>query len=447
MPKMTSTRTGRRSVARRLTGLLLVGAVLGTLLGSAAAPTSASDPLAAAIAKQKSLHAKIEAQKKQIAALRTQQAGLQSDIAETAKALDSVNADLAAAKKRVAKTTTLVNQARTRLNTLTAQVKEWDATVTSLEDDVAQQDRLLSIRKSLLATRLRAAYMTDRTSLLETVLSAQSFTDVISDVSSYMDFSAQDQALASQIERDRQTLEISRQMAEDARATTEELRVEAKTEKLAVVAQLADLKDARDKLRKLDAKVKAQLAVQQRNFSRVRQTASQLKTAMNREIAAENALKAKIRDLINAQQLGGNIPSAYNGTLMWPLGGVITQEYGCTGVAWEPPLGNCSHYHNGIDIAAPIGSPVRASGDGVVVFAGYNPYDPYPKAVIVIIAHSTALQTWYAHLEPGVAVHAGQRVSQGQVIGYVGMTGRTSGPHLHWMVDLNDIFSNPRLFL
>lgn len=447
MRKMTSVRTGRWPVVRRLTGLLLVVAVLGTLVGANAAPTSAGDPLAAMIAKQKSLRAKIEGQKKQIAALRTQQTGLQADIAETSRTLDSVNADLALAKKRVAKTTTLVNQARTRLNTLTAQVKEWDATVATLEDDIARQDRLLSIRKSLLATRIRAAYMTDQTSVLATILSAQSFTDVVSDVSSYIDFSAQDQALAAQIERDRQLLEVSRQMATDARATTDDLRQEAKAEKLAVVAQLAELKDARDKLRALDKKVTAQLALQQRNFSRLRQTASQLKAAMNREIAAENALKAKIRDLINAQQLGGNIPSAYNGTLMWPLGGVVTQEFGCTGVVWEPPLGNCAHYHNGIDIAAPTGTPVRASGDGVVVFAGYNPYDPYPKAVIVIIAHSATLQTWYAHLEPNVAVRAGQRVSQGQVIGYVGMTGRTTGPHVHWSAVLNDVFSNPRFFL
>ena len=444
---MTSARAGRRPLVRRLSLVLLVAVVLGTMTGSLATPVSAGDPLADAIAKQKALRAKIEKQKKQIATLRVQQSALRSDIAETADTLAAVNADLKLAKKRVAKTTTLVNQARVRLNTLTGQVKEWDGTVKQLEADVAQQDRLLSIRKSLLATRIRAAYMTDRTSLLETILSAQSFTDVVSDVSSYMDFSAQDEALARQIERDRRMLEVSRQMAADARTTTDELRLESKEEKVALVAQLADLKKARDALRALDAKVKKQLAIQQRNFSKVKQTTAQLKAAMTREIAAENALKAKIRRLIDAQQLGGNIPSAYNGTLMWPLGGVVTQEYGCTGFGWEPPAGSCGHYHNGIDIAAPIGTPVRSAGDGVVVFAGPNPYDPYPKAVIVIVAHSTGLQTWYAHLEPGVAVRAGQRVNQGQVVGYVGMTGRTSGPHLHWMVVLNDAYSNPRLFL
>jgi murein DD-endopeptidase MepM/ murein hydrolase activator NlpD len=168
---------------------------------------------------------------------------------------------------------------------------------------------------------------------------------------------------------------------------------------------------------------------------------------MNREISAENALKNKIAQLIAAQGLGGNIPSQYNGALSWPLSGVVTQEFGCTGVLSEPPLGSCPHYHNGIDIAAGMGAPIRAAGDGVVVFAGPNPYDPYPKAVIVIIAHSTALQTWYAHLDPNLPVRAGEHVSQGQVVGYEGMTGRTTGPHLHWMVELDGSFRNPRLFL
>jgi murein DD-endopeptidase MepM/ murein hydrolase activator NlpD len=443
-------RTGRRAGVSRLSRLgrlLLAATFIAIVTGAVAAPVSAGDPLADAIAKQKALHAKITAQKAQIAKLKAQQTVLQAKIDTTATQLAGVNADLKAARKEVAGTSADVTAARKRVESIADTVHQWDATVADLDAEVAKEDRLLEIRKSLLATRIRAAYMTDRTSLLETVLSAQSFTDVISDVSSYLDFSAQDQALAKQIEQDRQQLAITRQMSADARATANELRLEARDQKDALLYQLATLKRAKTQLKKLDAKVKAQLAIQQRNFSKVRLTASQLRTAMNKEIAAENALKNKIQQLINAQQLGGNIPSQYNGSLIWPLGGVVTQEYGCTGVAWEPPMGNCSHFHNGIDIAAGMGSPIRASGDGVVAFAGYNPYDPDPKAVIVIIAHSTSLQTWYGHLEPNLPVRAGQRVSQGQVIGYVGMTGRTSGPHLHWMVDLNNSFVNPRLFL
>ena len=86
----------------------------------------------------------------------------------------------------------------------------------------------------------------------------------------------------------------------------------------------------------------------------------------------------------------------------------------------------------------------------VVVFAGANPYDPVPKAWIVIIAHSETLVSWYAHLDNAVkppTVRAGESVKQGEVIGYNGMTGRTTGPHLHWMIERDGSWVNPRLFV
>ena len=113
----------------------------------------------------------------------------------------------------------------------------------------------------------------------------------------------------------------------------------------------------------------------------------------------------------------------------------------------EPPLGNCAHFHTGIDIATASGTPIRAAGAGKVIYAGRSPYDP---AWIVIIAHSGALQTWYGHLDNRahpIPVRTGDWVTKGQVIGYEGMTGRTTGPHLHFMVELNDRFVNPRLFM
>ncbi len=54
------------------------------------------------------------------------------------------------------------------------------------------------------------------------------------------------------------------------------------------------------------------------------------------------------------------------------MAGDVTQNFGCTGFAWEPPLGSCAHFHSGIDIVAPYGTPVRASGDGTVVYIGWN---------------------------------------------------------------------------
>jgi murein DD-endopeptidase MepM/ murein hydrolase activator NlpD len=123
--------------------------------------------------------------------------------------------------------------------------------------------------------------------------------------------------------------------------------------------------------------------------------------------------------------------------------GTITQEFGCTGFPWEPPYGSCSHFHQGIDIAAPFGSKIRAAGSGKVIYAG-----PLSDgAWVVIIAHSQHLLTLYGHIKTNIPVHAGQVVQKGQLIAYEGMTGHTTGPHLHWAVQLDHTWVNPRLFL
>jgi murein DD-endopeptidase MepM/ murein hydrolase activator NlpD len=95
---------------------------------------------------------------------------------------------------------------------------------------------------------------------------------------------------------------------------------------------------------------------------------------------------------------------------------------------------------------APYGTAVRASAAGRVVYIGWNYADGADPAWIVIIAHSSNLTTWYAHMQPRYPVRAGQVVSKGQVIGYEGSTGHSTGAHLHWMVEYNGSFVNPRLF-
>jgi murein DD-endopeptidase MepM/ murein hydrolase activator NlpD len=168
-------------------------------------------------------------------------------------------------------------------------------------------------------------------------------------------------------------------------------------------------------------------------------------------IAATNAAKQKlahrISELVAAQYAHGNIPSQYNGTLVWPMSGAVTQDFGCTGVVFEPPLGSCAHFHQGIDIVSAYGTDVHASGAGRVVYCGWNYADGADPAWIVIIAHSQQLETWYAHMIPNCPAPAGSSVSQGQVIGHEGNTGHSTGAHLHWAVRFNGNFVNPRLFL
>jgi hypothetical protein len=90
-------------------------------------------------------------------------------------------------------------------------------------------------------------------------------------------------------------------------------------------------------------------------------------------------------------------------------------------------LASAGEGHDGLDIAAPLGTPVRAMAAGVVRFAGRQP----GGTVVVRIEHTDGSEAWYGHLDPTVSVRVGDRVAPGEMIGRIGLTGRTTGPHLH----------------
>jgi len=126
----------------------------------------------------------------------------------------------------------------------------------------------------------------------------------------------------------------------------------------------------------------------------------------------------------------------YGARLVWPLdGGRITQGFGPTSFALEPPRcfeGKCyANFHDGLDIAAPLGTPVRAIAAGRVTIAGRLA----DGAVLVEIEHGRGVYSRYGHLEPALRVRVGQSVSAGDVVGSVGMTGNTTGPHVHLEIE------------
>ena len=128
-------------------------------------------------------------------------------------------------------------------------------------------------------------------------------------------------------------------------------------------------------------------------------------------------------------------PLERRGTFGMPVPGRISSGFG----ARVHPLLGYMRMHKGLDIAAPHGTPIRAAVDGVVTFAGRNAgYGNFVKLV-----HGGGLASGYGHMSR-IAVRPGTRVARGQVIGYVGSTGLSTGPHLHWEVWRNGVAINPR---
>lgn len=123
---------------------------------------------------------------------------------------------------------------------------------------------------------------------------------------------------------------------------------------------------------------------------------------------------------------------------LWPVQGQVTGSFG----ERIDPFNGEGAFHSGVDIGTGYGSPIIAPADGVVTFT--EVLGGYGKAIM--IDHGNGISTRYGHLS-GFAVAAGQHVHRGDVIGYVGESGRSTGPHLHYEVRINDVPVNPYKYL
>jgi murein DD-endopeptidase MepM/ murein hydrolase activator NlpD len=123
---------------------------------------------------------------------------------------------------------------------------------------------------------------------------------------------------------------------------------------------------------------------------------------------------------------------------LWPVEGQITGSFG----ERIDPFNGEGAFHSGVDISAVVGSAVIAPADGVITFADF--LGGYGRAVMV--DHGHGITTRYGHLS-SFAVAAGQYIHRGDTIGYVGLSGRSTGPHLHYEVRINDAPVNPHKYL
>lgn len=162
---------------------------------------------------------------------------------------------------------------------------------------------------------------------------------------------------------------------------------------------------------------------------KLKQLSATLKLSLNEvretKVSLEE-LKARVKEI---QKHFASAPST------WPVYGPIVSGFGYRVYPWRG-------MHSGVDIKAGFGAPVRTTGDGVVIFSGWN--RGYGKTVD--IDHGNGFVSRYGH-NSVLAVHVGEKIKKGQIISYVGMTGWTTGPHLHYEVRKDDVAINPVVFL
>jgi murein DD-endopeptidase MepM/ murein hydrolase activator NlpD len=448
-------------LAVTLVALLTVGGIV--VGGDPRNQALAADPISQAKAERAAIDRELADQRARLDELRATSANLSQQ-------LDAAEAELAGVTAEYEHVVSLlilvrrdVREINDRLHELRIQIDRMNHRLRAVSEDISHQTAELMAREALLQDHLRAAYDRSQTSLLEIILSADSLDEATNQVGYLLTLSDEDKALADEIRVIREELFYKRQTLREGRVALQEARVAASEQQQLLVErreqlerleqQTASLKAEAARKRAeqgaalngaLEAKgnVKQQIAANEAAFRQANALVSQL-------VAEREALERARRLAEEAARRQANQLSGYG--FRWPeIGATITQEWGPTSFAMEPPyvyLGvYYSHFHGGIDMTYGCGSPIVAAKAGVVVASG-QPLWPYDAGYGVVIDHGGGIQTWYWHITTTIVVSPGQVVNTGQLIGYEGTTGFSTGCHLHFATNVNGIWENPRALL
>jgi murein DD-endopeptidase MepM/ murein hydrolase activator NlpD len=422
--------------ARATTVALVVAAFLGGL----AQPASADDPITEALKRKDELARAVQISRANAERYQAAANQFQAVVSQTNARIATLAEKQANAQSEADQLFYQIQIAEEQLALVTFQLDETRALTDSLKAEAVEETKQLAAREDLYARHLRTTYRQALVSPLEMLLSSASLTEFANRLQAMIFINRQDVQLANEI----RTIRADTQQKQDD-AAIKEKEILGLSDQIAT--QRTQLASAKEKYDKLVAETQTAIDAQ----AATRSVAAQGRQSAQGQVNQTNRTTADLErqldqaeaqyEYLAAQAAGGSGLGAFNGSklAMWPLRGPITSGFG-------PRWGG---FHNGIDIAQPKYTPIRAASSGKVVTVG-RPYLAYgDTAVVVIIAHGFNFSTLYGHLDdlhwPIVSV--GQTVSAGQIIAYVGMTGFTTGPHLHFMTILDGRAVNPMNYL
>jgi murein DD-endopeptidase MepM/ murein hydrolase activator NlpD len=429
------------SIVRRRTAIALALLALVVVLapGGVRPIVRADDPnVNDAIVEQQQMQAELARQRQQLADLRRQQADLTTSLASLSTDLQRAGLELDAAVQQLARVTSALEKSRRDLERYRTEIGNLQANLrqVAVEMDITRGE--LATREALLQDHLRVAYEQSQTSLLEVILSTESFGEASNQLSAMLTLSDEDKRLAEEIRATRERLAVRKQTLTDGRVTLTALRDSEQERAASLAEQQRQVDAARRQLRAYRKDLAALKAEQEAKYAMAVRTERRTQAVMEeerQELAGQRHLVQRLKRQANRLDI------AYRGRFAWPERGdfFVTQEFGWT---------NFDHHHTGIDMAYQngCGGPIYAAGDGLVMADGRPNLAYGDTAIGVVIGHSQRLQTWYWHLSSEI-VSVGQDVEVGDLIGYEGATGMATGCHLHFQVNLDDQPVNPRNYL
>lgn len=378
-----------------------IAVLVAALPAYSIADTSASD-----------LQSQIDQHNSQITQLNKEISQYQSQLSATTKQKTSLQNSLNQISLSLKKTAASIQVTTNRIATAQLQISQLGQQITSKQTVVSKE-------QAGMAESLRSMNQRESQPLAISILSADNLSEAWDDI-------AEQEAIQNAFGAQLGQLHVDVQALSAIKNKTEDTQNDLVTQQATLKEQQGSLNATQETQNDLLSQTKAKESTYQTLLAQKKKQQADLEAALV-------DLKSQYNQIVNQSE----ITPASPGVLAWPFSGkiIITQFFGNTPFAnAHAPLYN-GHGHDGIDISAPIGTPVLAALSGTILATGNTDAVKgcYSFGKWIMIKHNNGINTMYAHLSQ-IGVSAGQSVSTGDVIGYSGETGYATGPHLHFGV-------------
>lgn len=392
-----------------------------------------------------------ETHAKSLDSLKDEQSDIRDKIKDSEAEIDKLEKQQAAQEKIINELNKQINHLNSQLNNVNSQqafvnseiaetqskIAQLDEEIRQLDIQIAQKDQEIKDTIEIFCERMRANYMAGETSVLELFTASSSLSSFFNRLELFRRVTTSDQALIDELNREIAEIE---KMQKDL----EEKKISVQAEKARLEVKRTDLQHIENELNATQAEIMAKSKEVNQKLADLNFQTKKLEVSIDKYNAEMDKIDAEIEEFYKQQQAAGNAGSANSNITskgwQWPVpysNSYITSPYGYR----SDPISGAYKFHAGIDIsmAGAHGKKLVATKGGTVIRAvhsnsGYGNY--------VMIDHGGGYASLYAHCS-SLAVSVGQKVNQGQVIAYIGSSGYSTGPHVHFEIRYNGEKVNP----
>ena len=374
-------------------------------------------------------------------------AAIDSDISESKEKQDLYWQKLVIAQEQLDSYNHLLYYMEQDISVKQANIDALDLQIADKETSIAQKEK--DIEKLNLENEenlenfgkiLHAMYVTENTDIFSVLAESTDIYDLLVRTKMLINVSKQNEDMMKELKKSIEDVEQKKQQLETDKSDLEFSRKQAVEEKESLEADKAELEVKRNEAEQLSADYTYNYNLYSEEISDFKYRQEQLENEKQANAAEIAAYEEQIDREIQAAQAGSS-QEYQEGEWWWPLESqftMITSPFG-----WDWLYGQ-QRYHKGIDISGGgiFGHPIYASKGGTVIIANYTYIEGYSYGKYVVIDHGDGYTTLYGHAS-SLCVSVGQVVEQGETIAYVGSTGNSTGPHLHFEVRVNNEVQPP----